>query len=56
MNNTKSEKYRLGLKVIEKDGLRSDAFRMKSDFHRSTKIKKEADMKCRHAEEIDQKK
>ena len=56
MNNTKSEKYRTGLKVIEKDGLRSDVFRMKFDFHRSTKIKKEADMKFRHAEEIDKKK
>ena len=56
MNNTKSEKYRIGLKAIEKDGLTSDVFRMKSDFYRSTKMKKEADMKFRHAEEIDQKK
>ena len=56
MNNTKSEKYQTGLKMIEKDGLRSDVFRMKFDFHRSTKVKKEAYRKFRHAEKIDKKK
>lgn len=46
MNNMQSEKYGIEPKVTE-------AFRIKFDFHRLTKVKKDAERKFRHTEKIE---
>lgn len=56
MNKTLSEKYGVEQEKVEKQNLTSEPFRIKYEFHRLQKVKKNADRLNRYKKKIDSRK